>query len=121
MEQEEHTVVINQYARLILTIPKELSIVELNGLALLAKKVSNISDVGGIRRTYNKSGNYSIKKKGTGNRYWTEEMMSELTERMNNRQNKQEAKGICEDLARKFGLTAEQVSTKWGNMRHRGH
>jgi hypothetical protein len=121
MEKTEHTVIINQYAKLVLTIPEELSIIELNGLALLAKKISNIGDIGIVKRHYTKSGNYPSKTKGTGHRFWSKEMTKELVSRMKAKREKGEAKEIFEELANKFGLTPKQIKHKWANVGIRGY
>ena len=128
METEliEHNIKIDDYTKVILSIPKEMDAMELKGIMQKANKLMSMSEISlKPRKKYTMSGKYS-KENETGNSKWKAGRRGLFTDEQSNQISKiRKANGINKaegyrELAKKFGLTYEQVKSKSKNLRSVG-
>jgi hypothetical protein len=110
----EHRITIDKYTKVILSIPKELDIVELKALTLKVNKLFSISEI--------QLGRTSITRQPQAARFEFRkrpEVVSFIAEQGNK---KTPLKIMTENVNKKFdlSLTAEQVYNKIVNLRAKG-
>ena len=125
----EINVIVDDYVKVILTIPDTISALELQGIMLKAGKISALSTntLMVTKRKYNKSGTYSknddmseTKKYGGHKRVWTPEKKKILINALKNKGNKSNTE-LYNEVAEKVGVTYDQVYDKVHNMKIRGY